>query len=115
MNMIRPVSDLRNHFVEISKTVYETAQPVFLTKNGYGDLVDVPADGGKDAGHLLDVGGVHLDDVAINRHLAEIGTDPLRLELGHLLLNEPLFLLCHPKLHLDIPFSICHAAPPPFP
>ena len=39
MNMIRPVSDLRNKFAEISKTVHETAQPVFLTKNGYGDMV----------------------------------------------------------------------------
>ena len=37
--MIRPVSDLRNNFAEISKTVHETAQPVFLTKNGYGDMV----------------------------------------------------------------------------
>jgi prevent-host-death family protein len=39
MNMIRPVSDLRNNFAEISKTVHETAEPVFLTKNGYGDMV----------------------------------------------------------------------------
>ena len=39
MNMIRPVSDLRNNFAEISKTVHETAQPVFLTKNGYGSMV----------------------------------------------------------------------------
>ena len=39
MKMIRPVSDLRNHFEDISKTVHETAQPVFLTKNGYGDMV----------------------------------------------------------------------------
>ena len=39
MNMIRPASDLRNNFAEISKTVHETAQPVFLTKNGYGDMV----------------------------------------------------------------------------
>jgi len=39
INMIRPVSDLRNNFAEISKTVHETAQPVFLTKNGYGDMV----------------------------------------------------------------------------
>ena len=39
MNMIRPVSDLRNTFAAISKTVHETAQPVFLTKNGYGDMV----------------------------------------------------------------------------
>ena len=39
MKMIRPVSDLRNNFAEISKTVHETKQPVFLTKNGYGDMV----------------------------------------------------------------------------
>ena len=39
MKMIRPVSDLRNNFAEISKTVHETSQPVFLTKNGYGDMV----------------------------------------------------------------------------
>ena len=39
MKMIRPVPDLRNHFADISRTVHETAQPVFLTKNGYGDMV----------------------------------------------------------------------------
>ncbi len=39
MDMIRPVSDLRNNFAEISKTVHETKQPVFLTKNGFGDMV----------------------------------------------------------------------------
>ena len=39
MSTIRPVSDLRNNFAEISKTVHETAQPVFLTKNGFGDMV----------------------------------------------------------------------------
>ena len=44
MNMIRPVSDLRNNFADISKTVHETAQPVFLTKNGYGDMVVLSMD-----------------------------------------------------------------------
>ena len=39
MKMIRPVSDLRNNFAEISKLVQETAQPVFLTKNGFGSMV----------------------------------------------------------------------------
>lgn len=39
MNPIRPVSDLRNHFAEISRLVHETEQPVFLTKNGFGDMV----------------------------------------------------------------------------
>ena len=44
MKMIRPVSDLRNNFADISKTVHETAQPVFLTKNGYGDMVVLSMD-----------------------------------------------------------------------
>ena len=39
MDTIKPVSDLRNKFADISKTVHETQQPVFLTKNGYGDMV----------------------------------------------------------------------------
>ena len=43
-NMIRPVSDLRNNFADISKTVHETAQPVFLTKNGFGNMVVMSMD-----------------------------------------------------------------------
>lgn len=39
MPQIRPVSDLRNNFAEISKIVHESREPVFLTKNGYGDMV----------------------------------------------------------------------------
>ncbi len=29
METIRPISDLRNNFADISKTVHETKQPVF--------------------------------------------------------------------------------------
>lgn len=36
---IRPVSDLRNKFPELEKTVMESNEPVFLTKNGYGTMV----------------------------------------------------------------------------
>ena len=39
MSQIRPVSDLRNNFAEISRAVHETCEPVILTKNGYGDMV----------------------------------------------------------------------------
>lgn len=39
MPMIRPVSDLRNNFTEISRIVHESLEPVFLTKNGHGDMV----------------------------------------------------------------------------
>ena len=36
---IRPVSDLRNKFKDISKAVHESGEPVYLTKNGRGDMV----------------------------------------------------------------------------
>lgn len=39
MIQIRPISDLRNKFSEIEQIVTKTAQPVFLTKNGYGSMV----------------------------------------------------------------------------
>lgn len=39
MPQIRPVSDLRNKFADISRIVHETSEPLFLTKNGYGDMV----------------------------------------------------------------------------
>ena len=39
MKMIRPAPDLRNHFADISKAVHEIGEPLFLKKNGYGDMV----------------------------------------------------------------------------
>lgn len=39
MPQIRPISDLRNNFTDISKIIHKTEEPIFLTKNGYGDMV----------------------------------------------------------------------------
>lgn len=39
MPQIRPVSDLRNNFAEISRIVHNSNEPIYLTKNGYGDMV----------------------------------------------------------------------------
>lgn len=39
MPAIRPISDLRNHSDEISRLCHESAEPVFITKNGREDLV----------------------------------------------------------------------------
>lgn len=39
MPNIRPVSDLRNHFAEITREVQLSHEPVFLTKNGVGSIV----------------------------------------------------------------------------
>ncbi|MCI9403660.1 MAG: type II toxin-antitoxin system Phd/YefM family antitoxin [Oscillospiraceae bacterium] len=39
MPTIRPISDLRNHFAEITKEVQSSKEPIFLTKNGMGSIV----------------------------------------------------------------------------
>lgn len=39
MPTIRPISDLRNKAPEISRLCHESGDPVFITKNGQGDLV----------------------------------------------------------------------------
>lgn len=39
MPLIRPVSDLRNRFAEISELCHSEDQPIFITKKGKGDLV----------------------------------------------------------------------------
>lgn len=39
MPNIRPVSDLRNNFNLISELCHKEGEPVFITKNGVGDLV----------------------------------------------------------------------------
>ncbi|MBU2643683.1 type II toxin-antitoxin system prevent-host-death family antitoxin [bacterium] len=37
--IIRPISDLRNRANEISELCHSEDQPVFITRNGLGDLV----------------------------------------------------------------------------
>ena len=39
MPLIRPISDLRNRAMEISQLCHSEDQPVFITRNGKGDLV----------------------------------------------------------------------------
>jgi prevent-host-death family protein len=39
MPTIRPISDLRNKAQEISAICHKSDEPVFITKNGEGDLV----------------------------------------------------------------------------
>ena len=38
MPEIRPSADLRNHYTEISEFCNKYSEPVFITKNGKGDL-----------------------------------------------------------------------------
>jgi len=39
MPIIKPISDLRNKSNEISELAHNTNEPIFITKNGEGDLV----------------------------------------------------------------------------
>lgn len=39
MPTIRPISDLRNKTQEISDLVHKSDEPVFITRNGVGDMV----------------------------------------------------------------------------
>ena len=38
MPIIRPSSDLRNNYNEISTLCHKTRKPIYITKNGAGDL-----------------------------------------------------------------------------
>lgn len=38
MPTIRPSSDLRNNYAEISEMCHNDNEPIFITKNGKGDL-----------------------------------------------------------------------------
>ena len=44
MPMIRPSSDLRNNYNEIANFCHQHSDPVFITKNGVGDLVVLSID-----------------------------------------------------------------------
>jgi prevent-host-death family protein len=39
MPVIKPISDLRNKASEISELAHRSDEPIFITKNGEGDLV----------------------------------------------------------------------------
>jgi prevent-host-death family protein len=62
MPNIKSSTDLRNNYNEISKFCHETREPVFITKNGQGDLAVMSIEtyealsGKLELYHLLDEG-----------------------------------------------------------
>lgn len=70
MPSIRPSSDLRNKYNEISEFCHKYPEPVYITKNGEGDLAVMSIEtferlaGKLDLYKLIDEG---LDDVKHNR------------------------------------------------
>ena len=54
MPKIRPVSDLRNHFTEITSEAQASKEPIFLTKNGVGSIVVMSMEAYEERMLLLD-------------------------------------------------------------
>ncbi len=87
MAMIRPSSDLRNHYNEISEFCHKHNEPVYITKNGAGDLVVLSnaeyerlTDPKAELYRMLDEG---LADAAVNRPVpAKEAIEQLAKEFG---------------------------------
>jgi len=77
---IRPSADLRNHYNEISEICHRFAEPVFITKNGQGDLAVMSIEtyellaGKLDLHRLLDE-GLEADKIGKTRPMQAVFTD----------------------------------------
>jgi len=82
MPNIRSSTDLRNNYNDISAFCHETCEPVFITRNGQGDLAVMSIDaydeltGMKELYRLLDEG--HADAVAGKGRPAKDVIDDIR-------------------------------------
>ena len=86
MPTIRPSADLRNRYNEISTFCHDSAEPVFITKNGKGDLAVMSIEsyealtGRLELYRLIQEG---LDDVKAGRtHPAEEIMKKLQMRYG---------------------------------
>ena len=84
MATIRPSSDLRNNYNEISEFCHQYNEPVFLTKNGKGDLVvlsnaEYERLSGKNAFHSLLDDGLTSMRIGESQPMAEAFTDLERI------------------------------------
>lgn len=73
MPQIRPITDLRNTN-EISDLCHTKQEPIFITKNGYGDLVVMSIEAYEE---MLDTTRI---DVAINEAEKEFSADGVLLD-----------------------------------
>ena len=84
MATIRPSSDLRNNYNEISEFCHQYNEPVFLTKNGKGDLVvlsnaEYERLSGNNALHRLLDDGLTAMRIGESQPMAEVFTDLERI------------------------------------
>ena len=73
MPQIRPITDLRNT-TEISELCHAKREPLFITKNGYGDLVVMSIEAYEE---LVDIARI---DTAINEAEKEYAADGVLLD-----------------------------------
>ena len=87
MPIIRSSTDLRNHYNEISKFCNENQEPIFITKNGQGDLAVMSVEmfdmlnGKKELYELLDKGRQAVQE-GRTRPLADV-MQSLKLEISN--------------------------------
>jgi len=86
MPHIRSSTDLRNHYNEISSFCHTNREPVFITKNGQGDLAVMSIDmyeslnGAQELFRLLDEG--RAASLAGKKQPLDVAMRELRQELG---------------------------------
>ncbi|GHU49035.1 prevent-host-death protein [Clostridia bacterium] len=76
MPQIRPLTDLRNNTTNIVDLAHEEREPVFITKNGYADLVLMSIEAYEDSLARLEV----YDKLAQSQAEVESGQKSLTLD-----------------------------------
>ena len=77
------------------------------------NLVDVRGGTADGSGQLLLLGVVHLDDVAVDQHLAGVSAEVVCPQLAHFVLDEIQFLLIQADFLADGSCAIWHVLLPP--
>lgn len=72
------------------------------------DVVDVGGCSADGSGQLFLLCVVHFDDIAVNRHLAEIGSHVASSQLCHFVFDQPVFVVTDAELDADRSCSIWH-------
>ena len=72
------------------------------------NLVDIRCNAVHGSSQLFLIGVIHLDDVAVDEHLAGIGSEISGSQLAHLLLNEIQLCLIQTDFLADGARAVCH-------
>ena len=72
------------------------------------NLIDIRGNTADSGGEFLLLRVVHLDDIAVNRHLPEICSHVLCSELRHLRLDDPFLIVGDEEEYLIWSRSVCH-------